>query len=169
MDHVCIGPGVAADAAEIGELYLAARNDALPFLPRIHTDERVRAWIADTLLLRCRVWVARSEQRIVGFLALNNDELEQLYVLPGQYRCGVGSKLLDVAKAESAGRLCLFTFQKNERARAFYESQGFRVVDWNDGSRNEEREPDMRYEWRAATLMPSCWRPRSAAQSPARA
>ena len=151
MDQVRVSPALAADAAGIADVYLAARNDALPFLPRIHTDQQVRAWIADTLMLQCRVWVARSEQRIVGFLALDNDELEQLYVLPGQYRCGVGSTLLDVAKAESAGRLCLFTFQKNERARAFYESQGFRVVDWNDGSRNEEREPDMQYEWRAAT------------------
>ena len=151
MDQVRVSPALAADAAEIADVYLAARNDALPFLRRVHTDEQVRAWIADTLMLQCRVWVARSEQRIVGFLALNNDELEQLYVLPGQYRCGVGSTLLDVAKAESAGRLCLFTFQKNEPARAFYESQGFRVVDWNDGSRNEEFEPDMQYEWRAAT------------------
>jgi len=151
MDQVRVSPALAADAAGIADVYLAARNDALPFLRRVHTDEQVRAWIADTLMLQCRVWVARSEQRIVGFLALNNDELEQLYVLPGQYRCGVGSTLLDVAKAESAGRLCLFTFQKNERARAFYESQGFRVVDWNDGSRNEEFEPDMQYEWRAAT------------------
>jgi GNAT superfamily N-acetyltransferase len=145
-----ITSAIAADAAEIADVYLAARNDALPFLRRVHTDEQVRAWIADTLLLRCRVWVARSEQRIIGFLALDNEELEQLYVLPGRYRRGVGSTLLDVAKAASAGRLCLFTFQKNERARAFYESQGFRVVDENDGSRNEEREPDMRYEWRAA-------------------
>jgi GNAT superfamily N-acetyltransferase len=145
-----ITSAIAADAAEIADVYLAARNDALPFLRRVHTDVQVRAWIADTLLLRCRVWVARNEQRIVGFLALDNEELEQLYVLPGRYRRGVGSTLLDVAKAASAGRLCLFTFQKNERARAFYESQGFRVVDENDGSRNEEREPDMRYEWRAA-------------------
>jgi GNAT superfamily N-acetyltransferase len=145
-----ITPAIAADAAEIADVYLAARNDALPFLRRLHTDEQVRAWIADTLLLQCRVWVARSQQRIVGFLALNNDELEQLYVLPGQYRRGVGSALLDVAKAESHGRLCLFTFQKNERARAFYESQGFRIVDWNDGSRNDEREPDMRFEWKAS-------------------
>jgi GNAT superfamily N-acetyltransferase len=147
MDEVCISPAVATDAAEIGELYLASRNDALPFLRRIHSDEQVRAWIANVLLVQCRVWVARREQRIVGFLALNKDELEQLYVLPDHYRSGVGSSLLEIAKAESSGRLCLFTFQRNPRARAFYESQGFRIVDWNDGSRNEEREPDMRYEW----------------------
>jgi GNAT superfamily N-acetyltransferase len=140
---------VAADAEEIGDVYLRARSDALPFLPRIHTDEQVRAWIADVLLLRCRVWVARREEPIVGFLALNKDELEQLYVLPCYYRQGVGSTLLEVAKVVSAQRLCLYTFQKNKRARAFYESRGFRTVDCSDGSRNEEREPDVQYEWTA--------------------
>ncbi len=150
MDQVCISSAVAADAREISALYLVARDDALSFLRRVHSDEQVRAWISDVLLTQCRVWVARRDQRIVGFLALNQDELEQLYVLPGHYRTGVGSTLLEIAKAESPGRLRLFTFQKNERARAFYEVHGFRAVDWNDGSRNEEREPDVRYEWTAA-------------------
>ena len=37
----------------------------------------------------------------------------------------------------------LFTFQRNERARAFYEAHGFRIVNLSDGSRNEEGEPDV--------------------------
>jgi ribosomal protein S18 acetylase RimI-like enzyme len=145
-----ISPAVAADATEIGDLYLVARNDALPFLRRVHSDEQVRAWIADVLLKKSRVWVARREQRMVGFLALNHSELEQLYVLPGHYRSSVGSSLLEIAKAESSDQLFLFTFQRNERARAFYEAHGFCAVDWNDGSRNEEHEPDVRYQWTAA-------------------
>ena len=155
MDQVRVSPALAADAAEIADVYLAARNDALPFLPRIHTDQQVRAWIADTLMLQCRVWVARSEQRIVGFLALNNDELEQLYVLPGQYRCGVGSTLLDVAKAESAGRLCLFTFQKNERARAstnlrvFASSIGMTVRATRSSSRTCNMSGGRRLDWKS--------------------
>jgi ribosomal protein S18 acetylase RimI-like enzyme len=42
-----------------------------------------------------------------------------------------------------------FTFQRNESASAFYEAHGFRIVDLNDGSRNEEGEPDVLYEWLA--------------------
>jgi hypothetical protein len=55
--------------------------------------------------------------------------------------------LLDKAFALSNGRLQLFTFQRNTGARSFYEVKGFRAVEFNDGSCNEEREPDIRYVW----------------------
>ena len=142
-------PAVPADVEEIADLYLAARADALPFLTRVHTDAQVRAWVADTVLRQGRVSVARQHGRIVGFVALNGEELDQLYVLPGHYRRGVGSRLLAWAKDASPGRLHLFTFQRNARARAFYEAHGFQATDFNDGSRNQEREPDVRYEWTA--------------------
>lgn len=40
-------------------------------------------------------------------------------------------------------------FQRNTGARAFYERHGFVAVDFNDGSRNEEKEPDATYRWTA--------------------
>lgn len=97
--------------------------------------------------MRGETWVARLGGAIVGFMALVGSDLEQLYVLPGYYRCGVGRRLLDLAKARSPAGLCLYTFQKNRRARAFYESQGFRIADMTDGLRNQEKEPDICYEW----------------------
>ena len=99
----------------------------------------------------CRVWVARRGGCVLGFLALDGDDLDQLYLRPGHYRQGIGARLLALAKWESSGRLCLHTFQRNVRARAFYEAHGFRIVDLNDGSRNEEREPDVQYEWTIET------------------
>ena len=42
--------------------------------------------------------------------------------------------------------LRLYTFQSNEGARRFYERHGFAAVAFGDGSDNEEREPDVRYE-----------------------
>jgi GNAT superfamily N-acetyltransferase len=95
------------------------------------------------------MWVAVVDRRIVGFAALNErrDHLDHLYLLPSWYGRGIGSALLAKAKEVSVGRLRLFTFQRNRRARAFYEARGFTVVDLNDGSRNEEREPDALYEW----------------------
>ena len=84
---------------------------------------------------------------MVGFLTLIGDDLDQLYLRPRYYRRGIGSLLLTKAKERSAERLRLFTFQRNERARAFYEAHGFRIVNLNDGSRNEEGEPDVLYEW----------------------
>jgi GNAT superfamily N-acetyltransferase len=150
-DGISLVAATADDVAEITGLYLAARSDALPYLPRLHTDEQVQDWIIDTITRRCRVWVARHDDQVLGFLALDGDELDQLYLRPGHYRQGVGSRLLALAKRESPGRLRLYTFQRNTRARAFYEAHGFRIVELNGGSRNEEREPDVQYEWTMET------------------
>lgn len=130
-------------------MFLASRRDALPYLPALHTDDETRRWIAGVVFPAGGMWVAVADGRIVGFAALNaaRDHLDHLYVRPGWYGRGIGGSLLDKAKALSAGRLRLFTFQRNARARAFYEARGFIVVDTNDGSRNEEREPDVLYEW----------------------
>jgi ribosomal protein S18 acetylase RimI-like enzyme len=68
-------------------------------------------------------------------------------MLPGHYRCGIGRKLFELAKTRSPAQLHLYTFPRNVRARAFYEAQGFRIVNMNDGARNEEKEPDICYEW----------------------
>jgi GNAT superfamily N-acetyltransferase len=45
------------------------------------------------------------------------------------------------------GGLRLWTFQKNEGARRFYERHGFDVVEMTDGAGNEEHEPDVLYAW----------------------
>ena len=144
-----------ADAAEIADLYVRSRADALPFLRRVHSDEAVRGWIRNAIRVRPEVWVARAAGRIVGFLMLDGEELEQLYLLPGHYRRGIGSSLLAKAKQRSPTRLHLYAFARNTRARAFYEARDFRVTGSSDGSRNEESEPDVRYEWTGTGIRPS--------------
>jgi len=138
----------AADGLEIWEVFLASRADALPYLPKVHTDADTLHWIIHELIPSRKVWVASAEGRIVGFLALNGEEIEHLYIAPAFYRRGAGSLLLSQACAVSR-RLHLFTFERNTRARAFYEAHGFAAAEFNDGSRNEEHEPDVKYIWTA--------------------
>jgi len=145
---VSIEPASPHDAGEIATLYLASRAEALPYLRRVHCDEDVRRWIATARLATGETWVAREAGRILGFLCLDGEDLDQLYLLPAVFRRGIGSLLLAKARERSPERLTLFTFQRNAAARAFYERHGFRLVDLNDGERNEEGEPDARYEWR---------------------
>ena len=73
--------------------------------------------------------------------------LEHLYVDPDDQGRGVGAALLDHVKRRRPRGIRLWTFQRNENARRFYESRGFRCVELTDGSTNEEREPDALYEW----------------------
>ncbi len=143
-------PAGSSDALAIAELFTASRHDALPYLPELHDDDDTRHHFANVVMARCAVWVAVEHSRIVGFMAWNagSGHLDHLYLLPGYYRRGIGSRLLDKAKALSGGKILLYAFQRNARARAFYERHGFRATWFGDGAENEEREPDVLYEWR---------------------
>lgn len=135
------------DAGAIADVHLSARRDAMPYLPELHGEAETRSWFASNVLPRCAVWVAEGQGRVVGFAALHGELLEHLYVAPGDQGRGVGTALLERARRASPGRLELWTFQRNARARAFYERHGFRVAELTDGAGNEEREPDVRYVW----------------------
>jgi GNAT superfamily N-acetyltransferase len=135
------------DADVIAHIHTAARHQAMPYLPDLHTDEETRDWIASMVLPSQQVWVAEREGRVIGVAALEGPTLEQLYVLPEEQGRGVGSALLEKARELSSGGLTLWTFQRNAAARAFYERRGFTAVKFTDGSGNEEQEPDVRYEW----------------------
>jgi GNAT superfamily N-acetyltransferase len=139
-----------SDAVAIAALHLAARREAMPYLPALHGDDEVRAWMRDTLLPRAEVWIAEIAEEPVGYLALVDDILDHLYVAPGHQGRGVGSLLLAKAKALRPAGLRLYTFQRNRRARAFYGARGFAPVGFSDGAGNQEGEPDVLYEWRGA-------------------
>lgn len=72
--------------------------------------------------------------------------LEQLYVFPQATGQGIGSLLMAKAKSFKLP-IRLRTFQENLSARRFYERHGFKIIEFADGSENEEHCPDMLYEW----------------------
>ncbi len=147
---IAIRPAAPADAAAVADVYLASFHATYDF-PLAHSDEEVRAWVREVLVSGGDSWVATESGQVVGLLVVRPDDLDQLYVAPDRLGVGIGRRLLEHAKALSPGGLTLYTFQVNERARRFYERNGF-VEDWlSDGSANEEGQPDVRYVWRPAT------------------
>ena len=118
----------------------------LTFLPTLHTPEEDREFFGRAVA-HDEVWVWDEDGRVRGFVALGDGMIEHLYVDPDDQRRGVGTGLLDHAKFRRPGGIRLWTFQRNENARCFYESRGFRCIELTDGSANEEREPDALYEW----------------------
>jgi len=132
------------DAAAL--VHRAAFDHALPWLTGLHTPEEDRWFYRERLFASCTLWGAFADEAMVGLIAFHDGWIEQLYVLPDAQGRGTGGELLDIAK-QGAGRLQLWTFQRNAPARRFYETRGFVPVEQTDGSRNEEKEPDMRYLW----------------------
>jgi GNAT superfamily N-acetyltransferase len=135
----------AADAAVIADLDIAARAEAMPTVRWAHTPDDVRRWMRDVMLPTHEVWVPEEDGAVLGYMALHDDWVAQLYVRPGFWRRGIGTALLQKAKELRPDGLRLWCFQVNARARAFYEAHGFTAVQFTDGRDNEEREPDILY------------------------
>jgi len=131
----------------IADVFIASFR-GLTFLPQLHTDEETRDWIRAAMLPGHEVWVAEVDGRIVGFASLADGLLGHLYVHSDAQGRGVGTALLDVVKRQRPDGFEFWVFQRNDGARRFYERHGCRLIDLTDGSGNEEREPDARYEWR---------------------
>jgi GNAT superfamily N-acetyltransferase len=136
------------DAAAVAEVWLRSFAAALPTVRRAHSEDEVRGWVRDVLLPGHDVWVADVEGRVVGLLAVSDGRLDQLYLSPDWRGRGLGDRFLALAKETQPSGLQLWTFQVNQPAQRFYERHGFVAVERTDGSRNEEREPDVRYVWR---------------------
>lgn len=83
--------------------------------------------------------------KVTGLLVYNHQEVNQLYIHLNYQRQGIGSRLLNIAKANAHDRLQLYTFEMNKGAREFYEKHGFKII--GQGNDNEEGLPDLLYEW----------------------
>ncbi|MBI1212003.1 MAG: GNAT family N-acetyltransferase [Alphaproteobacteria bacterium] len=146
---ISLRQATSADEPVIASIFLASRRDALPYLPELHSDADTLDHFTNEVPARCSVWLAEEDAHGIGFMAWNAEtaHLDHLYLLPGYYRRGIGTMLLEKAKALSKGKVQLYAFQRNARARAFYERHGFKAIWFGDGSENEENEPDVLYEW----------------------
>lgn len=132
------------DAAMLRRLALWER---LPWLLDVHTPEEDEDYWRTQLLPHRTILGAFSEQRLVAVIAYGENEIDQLYVLPGFQAKGIGTMLLHRAQ-EQMDEIALWTFQRNTNARRFYERHGFVAKEETDGAGNEEREPDVLYHWR---------------------
>lgn len=139
---------IAQDAERIALIHRQARQQAMPWLPIVHTAAEDLDYFREVVSSGQSVLVAETDtpHEIAGFAAFDQSWLNHLYVRPDRFRCGVGSTLLDIAQSSSKA-LMLWTFQQNHSARAFYAKHGFSEVEWTDGMRNEEQTPDVRMTW----------------------
>ena len=111
-----------------------------------HTLAGAKVFFRNHVLPVCQVWVATRSGQLLGMMALEAPWIRHLAVFPAYQRKGIGTALLRKARECSPAELRLFTFQRNESARAFYEQHGFAAVAFGV-SPAPEMEPDVEYRW----------------------
>ena len=145
---VTLRPAASADLPAIADLHLAARRgagDAFP--PPVHPDHEARQWVAGWDLSAHEVWVAERDGVPAGYARWTATWLDDLYVHPDHQGHGVGTALFDLVASTRPGGFCLWVFESNVPARAFYRRHGCLELERTDGSANEERAPDIRVAW----------------------
>lgn len=135
------------DLERAAEIWLEANLQAHGFIPRAYWEEQLET-VRD-LLPQAELYVWQDGGAIQGFIGLNGDHVEGLFVRPPLQGRGIGKALLDRAR-DAHGRLTLNVYRKNERAAAFYAREGFQVrgegVDGNTG------EPEYTMVWEGGAI-----------------
>jgi GNAT superfamily N-acetyltransferase len=111
-----------------------------------HTLADATSYFRNHVLVDCHVWIAEQGSQLCGVIALDGLWIRQLAVFPDYQRRGVGTALLAKARSVSVTELRLFSFQRNEVARAFYAKHGFVPVAFGV-SPAPEAEPDVELRW----------------------
>jgi len=140
---------VLTDMDAAARVHRASFDHALSWLTGLHTPEEDRYFYREHVFSTCEVWGAFGREDMTGLIAFREGWIDQLYVVPVAQGRGVGSALLEITQ-RSFDRLQLWTFQRNQNARRFYERHGFVLTRETDGSGNEEKEPDALYLWTRA-------------------
>ena len=94
--------------------------------------------IIKDMFLQAEVYVYEIEKEIMGFIGLDKEYIEGIFVLDQYQKRGIGKALLNHVKAKNE-HLSLNVYQKNLNAILFYQREGFCIqyedVDKNTGEK----------------------------------
>lgn len=116
----------SADLDETARIWLDANVEAHGFIPAEYWKNNFP--MVKKLLLQAEVYVYIDEVKneVSGFIGLNENHIEGIFVKSSARSAGIGKALLNFAK-EKKEYLTLNVYQKNARAVKFYEREGFAV------------------------------------------
>ena len=132
-----------ADINRVADLWLDTNLKAHDFIPSQYWKENYEA--VKEMLPQAEVYVYENDTKIQGFVGLNDEYIEGIFVADGMQSQGIGKSLLDFVK-EKRMRLCLNVYQKNIRAINFYQREGFEIR--GEGLDEDNGEKDYEMIWR---------------------
>ena len=94
------------------------------------------------MMSQSEVYVFEVDKMIQGFVGLNDEYIEGIFVSDEMQSCGIGKLLLDYIKDKKVS-LRLNVYQKNARAISFYQREGF--IAEKKGCKNRNSQPERSY------------------------
>lgn len=112
------------DVNRVAELWLDTNLKAHDFIPAQYW--RSNYDLVKEMLSQAEVYVYEDGQKIQGFIGLDGDYIEGIFVSDEMQSQGIGKTLIDFVKAQKT-KLRLNVYQKNVRATHFYQKEGFEI------------------------------------------
>ena len=113
-----------ADIDKVADIWLNTNVTAHSFISSQYWQNNFE--LVKELLLQATVYVYEHNQEIQGFIGLNDEYVEGIFVSDEMQSRGIGKILLDYIK-DKKDRLQLKVYQKNVRAMSFYQREGFTI------------------------------------------
>jgi len=146
-DDLLVRSAESEESDTLAALYGRSRA-AAAMPPAVHTAAEDRGWFAAILRNGLHeAWLAERDGVPQGYALVRATWLDQLFVDPDAQGAGVGGVLLDAVKGLRPDGFCLWVFESNAPARAFYAHRGLVELERTDGSGNEEKSPDVKMAW----------------------
>ncbi len=135
------------DCEAVVRLWYETWHHNFPDLSHPWTSAQWREHFQDKVRAHASIWIAERASLVAGFLVLRETDeyLDQIFVAPALQYQGVGTLLLNKAKALSPTGLFLDTLQSNTKAGRFYEKHGFHPG--RVGMNLNSGQPNIKYRW----------------------
>lgn len=131
------------DINRVADIWLKTNLKAHFFIPEQY-------WISNyefvkEMLPQAEVYVYDDDKMIQGFIGINDEYIEGIFVSDEMQSRGIGKMLLDYIK-DKKDRLQLKVYQKNVRAMSFYQREGFTIQSEGMDEFTGEKEYVMNWE-----------------------
>lgn len=124
------------DADTVAKIWLETNIKTHDFIASNYWKEHYE--IIKDMFLQAEVYVYEIEKEIMGFIGLDKEYIEGIFVLDQYQKRGIGKALLNHVKAKKE-HLSLNVYQKNLNAILFYQREDFCIqyedVDKNTGEK----------------------------------
>lgn len=132
-----------ADIDRVADIWLDANLRAHSFISPQYWKGNFET--VKKMLPQAEVYVYENDREIWGFIGLNGEYIEGIFVSGEMQSRGIGKRLLDFVKTKKT-ELHLNVYQKNMRAIRFYQREGFKIL--REGMDEATGEKDYEMTWR---------------------
>ena len=112
------------DINRVADIWLKTNLKTHYFIPEQYWTNNYE--VVKEMLPQAEVYVYEDDKIIQGFVGINDEYIEGIFVSDEMQSHGIGKILLDYMKDKKV-RLQLNVYQKNVRAISFYQKEGFTI------------------------------------------